>query len=357
MNIIKYIEKNGDMTFLEKPLNEVDKLIFGNLSYVNFHDIFETTTKRRLEEVSKEFFQKKYNNEKSIMAIRGGIKLLKVMSKTKRYKDLLLQDYERIVDDEEQFGALTINIDNKLCYVSFTGTTEDLIGWEEDFQLSYKFFIKSQKNAIKYLNKHFLFKNKNIIIGGHSKGGNLALVSGMYANFFVRRKILEIYSYDGPGLLPKYLHSYRYRRIEKKFKHIVPNNSIVGMMLYSNKNIVVATSSIGLFSHFAFNWKVEGDNLKADILRKSSQNFYNQMDNWIKKYNNKEKKKFVKEMFDVFRNNNIDSIVDFLERPSAIIKIVNDSSKVSDKTGIMFKEFTVMVRTFLFKSVKEKFIK
>lgn len=355
MNVVDYIKKNGHLTFNEKPFNEVDKLILANLSYVDFKDIL-SNSKKTIEEVKKEFIEKKYHLDKNIMAIKGGIKLLILMSKTNRYKDLLLYNYERVINEEEQFGAITIEINKNLIYISFEGTTDDMIGWEEDFRMCFEFPIKSQRRAIKYLNK-FTFKRVNIIIGGHSKGGNLALVSSMYCNFLVRRKIKEIYSYDGPGLLKKYLNTRKYKRIDKRYKHIIPNNSMIGMMLYTKDDEVIKTKSFGLLSHFAFYWQVDDNDLIKDSLNKSSIELHKSIDEWINKYNIEEKETFVKEMFDVFRKNKVYSVLEIFKRPTVFIKLISDSNKVSKQTNIMFKEFVFMVRRFLFKTVKEKVIR
>lgn len=272
MMLVEYIEKYGNLSFNEKEFNGVDKLILANLSYVDYLDTVSNgdKDKKRLEEVELDFTSKNYHKKKNITAIKGGIKLLKLMAKTKRYKDLLLYNFIRIVNNEEQFSAITIEINKNLVYVSFEGTDEAMIGWEEDFCMCYKFPIKSQKSAIKYLNKHFLFRNVDIIIGGHSKGGNLALVGSMYSNFLVRHKIKEIYSYDGPGLLKKQLNSHKYRSIEKKYKHIVPSNSIIGMMLYSKGHVVLKTNYVGILSHYALNWQVDENDIVYDTLNKSS---------------------------------------------------------------------------------------
>ena len=359
MNVVDYIEKYGNLNFNEKPFNEVDKLILANLSYVNFKDLISSNdkNKKRLEDVEKEFIEKKYQIEKNIMAIKGGIKLLRLMAKSNRYKDLLLYNYERVINEEEQFGVLTIEINKDLVYVSFEGTTEDMIGWEEDFRMCFEFPIKSQRRAIKYLNKHFTFKKVNIILGGHSKGGNLALVSSMYCNFLVRRKIKEIYSYDGPGLLKKYLNTRKYKKIDSRYKHIIPNNSMIGMMLYTKDDEVIKSKSFGLLSHFAFYWQVSDNDLIKDTLNKSSIELHKSIDEWMEKYNLEEKKIFVKEMFDVFRKNKVYTVNEISKRPTVFIKLINDSNKVSKQTSIMFKEFVVMVRKFLFKTVREKVIK
>ena len=359
MNLISYIEKYGNKTFDDKPLNEVDKLILSNLSYVDFKHIVAKNSfiKIRLEEAGEEFFSNNYDKGKKILAVKGGIKLLKAMYKTARYKDLLLFNYESIINDVEQFSALSIEIKPKLVYVSFEGTDDLVIGWKEDFEMCYKFPVKSQRSAINYMNAHFTFKDCKLILGGHSKGGNLSLVAAMYSNFLVRNKIIEIYSYDGQGLLEEQLNSSRYKKIEDRFIHVIPNNSVVGLMLYSTNNRVIKTNYVGVLSHFALNWQVDENDLIDDELKKSSIDLKNRMDKWLEKYNKEEKEKFVEEIFEVFNKNNITSLMQIAHNPKMFIKLLNDTSKVDSTASIMFKEFVDMVRTFFFKNVKEKITK
>lgn len=356
MNIIDYINKNGKYSFLEKKLNEVDKLIFSNLSYVDYKDIIDNShyNKKRLEDVGNEFFKKEYDKGKKILAVRGGINVLKAMYNTNRYKNLLLYNYESIINDKQQFSVITIEINSKLLYVSFGGTDDKTIGWKEDFELAYKKNIKSHNSAVRYLNKNFTFRNCKIIIVGHSKGGNVGLVSSMYANFFVRRKILQIYSYDGPGLLKKELESKRYMRVNSKYIHIIPNNAVVGIMLYSLNNEIIKTKHIGILSHFALNWEVDDNNLISDYLKKSAIELQESMNVWLEKYNDEQKELFVNEMFSMFNNNNINSLVEIAEKPSMLFKLFKEKSKIKNE---MFKDFEKMIKRFIFKNLKEMIFK
>ena len=318
MNLINYIEKHGNMTFKDKPLNGVDKLILSNLSYVEFTGIISkgSLKKKRLEIAGEEFFNNNNDKGKKMLAVKGGIKLLKAMYQTNRYKDLLLFNYESILTDKEQFSALSIEIESHLTYVSFEGTDDLVIGWKEDFEMCYKFPVKSQRSAINYI--------------------------------LVRNKILEVYSYDGPGLLLEQLNSPRYKKIEDRFTHIIPNNSVVGLMLYSTNDRVIKTNYVGVLSHFALNWQVDDNDLIDDTLKTSSIDLKDKMDKWLEKYNNDEKKVFVDEMFNIFDKYGIKSLMQILDKPTILIKLLSETSKVDYKTSNMFKEFVNMVRKFFF---------
>ena len=112
-----------------------------------------------------------------------------------------------------------------------------MVGWEEDFKLSYEFPVPAQTDAIKYLNKNISLFDKKVIVCGHSKGGNLSLVGSMYTNFLKRTKIKEIYSFDGPGLRKKEFLSKRFKQTEKKYKHFICNQSMILINIWLLKQV------------------------------------------------------------------------------------------------------------------------
>lgn len=361
MNIIKYINKYGDLTFDEKPLNEVDKLIFGLLSYVRYNGTVSKSSKNKktLNEVANEYFSnidqsKKFKN---IMAVRGSIRMLRTMKDKKRYCQLFLYNDIYIADDVQQFSALCIEINPHLIYVSFEGTDHMISGWEEDFKMSYQFPVKAQREAIKYLNKHFTLKSCKIIVGGHSKGGNLALVASMYSNFFVKRKIVNIYSYDGPGLMKKQIESKKYKSIENKFIHVIPNNSIIGLLLRHTKNYkVVKSNYIGLVSHFAESWRVTEDSFEESKLGLHSQILEKSFILWLDNYDLKQRELFVKELFDIFRKLGINSLIDIADNPKILIDIFKMTSKMDPLVGKMTRQFFEIFKRYFKQIIKEKFI-
>ncbi len=219
-----YADYYCDYTFEEKEFNEIDNAILAMLAYIDYTGIVseDSKEKKTLNEVAKEYFSKytKDDIDNHISGMKTAIYLLKAVSNKKRYKDILLFNYLYEGNSESQFSAVTFDLGNKTYYVAFEGTDALISAWEEDFKMSYKFPVAAHKKAKKYLRK-YTFKNVKLIVGGHSKGGNLALVGSMYTNFLVRWKIKKIYSNDGQGLRDEQINSRRYKRIEKKYVHII----------------------------------------------------------------------------------------------------------------------------------------
>lgn len=356
MNIYSYVDKYGNYTFDEVEFNEIDNAVFASLSYLNLKTIL-SKNKISIEKVGKLYFEKHSKKSKNVLIVRRAIKLLKYIQNTKRYKDLLLYNYVYKKGKDEQFCALTIEINNKLVYVSFEGTDASISGWREDFMLTYKFPVKAQIRAIDYLNRNFLFKRKKIILGGHSKGGNLALVAGMYASDIIKNKIIKIYNNDGPGLLKEQFESEEYASIKNKLVHIIPNYSIVGLLLYHDKDyIVVKAAKKGAFSHDLFTWVVKDIKFVKTELDTFYKTLSDEIIEWLKKYKLTERERFVKEMFDIFDRANIQSIVDIIENKKLVLKIITESKELNDIDKKMFKDFLTMIFK-CFKDVKKDEIK
>ena len=354
MNVINYIRKYKNLTFKDMRMTEVDKAIFAVLSYIRYDGLVSNNSfnKRTIREVGNEYFKSttRKDMKKNIIGIRAAISIFKEIKDTKRYGDLLLYNDIYIGDESSQFSAVCIEISPFLTYVSFEGTDELLSGWEEDCRMAYKFPVEAQSYAIKYLNKHFTIAPTNIIVGGHSKGGNLALVSAMYANRIVRHKIREVYSYDGQGLRQKQIESLKYKRLKSKYTHVVPNNSIVGMLLRNDgDNIVVKTNTVPGFSHNIMTWQIDDISFKRTKLNKNSENFNKRFTMWLTKYTDEERKLFVDEIFKVLRENNIVSLKDIMNNYMLIFNIVKSTNTIDQ----VVKDMTKDLINILIKSEKK----
>lgn len=327
MNIIDYVSYYGRYSFDEKEFNEVDNVIFSVLSYVDFKGIVSSSKKGiKLSEVSRIFFSEYNKNKKELLAIREGIDVLKAVSNTRRFKDILMSNYLYIGNKESQFSVVTFKINKKLYYVSFEGTDELLSGWEEDCKMAYSFPVDAHVYSKNYLNKNFTFKNCEIIVGGHSKGGNLALVSSMYANKIVKNKIKKIYSNDGQGLRLAQIESKHYKSIKNRYIHIIPNYSIVGLLLrHENNYVVVKSNKKGFMAHSALTWQVSFDHLEKANLSRSSKVFDEGFSKWLDKYDDEKRKVFVKEVFKIFYNNDIKDLNEISLKKDLIFGMINTS--------------------------------
>ena len=279
------------------------------------------------------------NKEKNIFAVREGNKLLRYLKDTKRYKNCIIKNYEYIGNDTVQFGAISIEYEPNKVYISFEGTDQLFSGWKENFMLSYQFPTESHKLAIAYLNKHYTFSTKKIIVGGHSKGGNLALAASMYANFLVKGKITNIYNIDGPGLLEKEFNSKSYQKIKPKYIHIIPDYSIVGLLLHHENDIVVHSTNKTILAHSITFWEVEGKRFKRTKLSPISKELDDEIKKWFEKYNDQDKIDFINNLDLILKKANINSIIQLKEESKYIMNLIIESKEMTHNTKKVLMEF------------------
>lgn len=346
-NFFDYVSYYGDNTFKDKEFNEVDNIIFSMISYIDFSDIVSSDEKNKITiSEASELYHKKYTNRQinnNITAIREASKLLKLLAKSKRFKDVKLFNYLYIGDDSSQFSAVTCEINKKLYYVSFEGTDKLLSGWEEDCKMAYNFPVRAHVYAKKYLDK-FTMKPVKLIVGGHSKGGNLALVSSMYSNYFVKKKIIKIYSNDGQGLRKAQIESKYYQKIKSRYIHIIPNSSIVGLLLrHDNDYIVVKSNMPGLVSHDAASWQISYDHFEKTKLSRFSKVFDEGFSSWLDKYDDEKRKLFVREVFNIFYSNNLKTLNDIKLKKELLTKLIDKSKEVNPVVKDMVKDLLKVI--------------
>ena len=341
MDIFKYIDKYGIYTFDEYPFNEIDAVLFSFLSYVDFEEIFETN-RIPLKDVGRMHLGLHNKLERNITAVRDGTKLLKYIKDTKRYQDCILFNYEYDVTDDIQFSAISIEYQKNKVFVSFEGTNAYMSGWKENLVLSYDYPTRSHLKAISYLDSHYTFSNKKLIVGGHSKGGNLALVSSIHTNYFVRRKIQKIYNVDGPGLLKEQFNSRRFKRIIPKYIHIIPNASIVGIILYNTNTKVIKSSVEGPLAHDIIFWQIDEDKLVPAKLETFSKELSKNIKKFMDTHTKQELRESINEIYKVFLNAKIVELQD-LNNIRNLKRVIDQSKNLDNKSKQFFKDILNMI--------------
>lgn len=259
--IIDYIKWRGDLDFNASPFNPVDNLIISELSYMKFADILRETDGLPLKDVASLYLDSSVNNLGLLLTGDFNL-LLELMAKSCRYGDLILKECVEIIDEtvETQFSAMTVELSTDVAYIVFRGTDDTLVGWKEDFKMSFLDVVPAQKEAVTYVNRVAVDYGYNAIyIGGHSKGGNLAVYSAIHGNEAVKDKIITIFNNDGPGFKQQLLDSKEYKDIANRVLTFIPQSSIVGMLLEHEESYqVVQSSQKGALQHDGFSWKVMG---------------------------------------------------------------------------------------------------
>lgn len=341
--MFEFIDKYKDISFNEKDICEIDILIFSQLSYVVYSNIDFNNKKYFVKDIVKLIDRDLVKDY--IYAQVKSLELLDLISKTKRYEDCIISDYEYVVEDDMQFGALCVITPNNKLIVSFEGTDFTIAGWKEDAILSYKYPTLSQVKSGKYLSKIIDKYMKKVIVCGHSKGANLALVSSMRIPFYKKIFINSIYSFDGPGLREKEFNSFSYKMIRNKLHNIIPNQSLIGVLFNQENLDVVKSRDIGIMQHAANNWIVEDDML----VRTTQSNISKELDiviyNWLDKYDYLERERIIDNIFILFEEAGLDKISSITDNYIKSFISIIKASKLLDKESklVIFNCFKVLI--------------
>lgn len=260
-----YILKFGNKSFKQLPFNEVDGVLFAYLAYPNW-GLYVTNIN---EDKQKDFTLCEINELNIKPLVKGTPTarehkiLLRAITKTNRYKDVKVKYIEEKFDykKKQQYFAVTFEIPGVGHYVAYRGTDLSILGWEENFQLALNIVTNSQSDSLKYLEKVGELVEGNIIVGGHSKGGNLAMYSSIYAPKELQDRITQVYSLDGPGFYDdSFYEKEEYKRIEKRILQFIPRDSFVGVIFNTPKEYkIIASRNISAAQHFVHSWRIKKD--------------------------------------------------------------------------------------------------
>ncbi|HFI0452011.1 TPA: DUF2974 domain-containing protein [Streptococcus suis] len=322
-NLLNYLEESQYDSFYDQPLNKLDILALTELSYLPFDKLVPTSFTEngiRLDHLA-EYFEATYQNDfpPFSMVTKNRLALFALLAKSIRFKSIkafgFVDDYQ--LDQEQQFAAISYRLDRQTVLTCFRGTDDTIIGWKEDFHMTYMDEIPAQRSASDYLEKIMSNQKENFYIAGHSKGGNLALYSASKLSSNLQERIVAVYPFDAPGLHKKHLESPGYTAIQNRIFPLIPQNSIVGMMLETPENAqIVQSNTIGLLQHITFSWEIEGTDFKsAPALTSDSLQTDQTLKAWTASLTDEELKDFFDLFFGIFIQAGIERFSDITVNP------------------------------------------
>lgn len=341
-SIVDYVKNYGKYTFFEKEFNEVDAAVLSVITYLDFNNIVSDKKNPVNMGGAIDYFLNHYDMKKFMkrgFVQKDLIKLAKEMKDTIRYRNIILYNYVYDVTFDKQFCAITMKLPTKEIVVAYEGTDHNLVGWEEDLAMCYKYPVPAQTDAINYINKTVgLFEN-NVIVLGHSKGGHLAMVAAMFCNPLVKLKIKKVYNLDGPGLRRKEIESRKFKNMEKKLEHIVPHYSFFGLLLrHGNNTKSIKSNRIDLLAHSVFTWEIKDNKFMIEPLSKLSKNLDESIIMWLDQHNDEERERIIKDIFDYLRKSGIDNVTQMVKIKN-VISLIKNSGELDVETKELLGHF------------------
>ena len=315
--IFDYLDYVAYDSIYDRPFKELDVLALTELTYLPFDRIVPQGDTTNIEVLLSDAVEL-VDRTTDFIVTDQHLQLVDDLATSKRFKNLKLLNYvdEYDPDVQKQFAAMTYRLTMDVYLVVFRGTDDTLIGWKEDFHMTYMDHVPSQRRAASYLqNVMKEFPKGRFMVAGHSKGGNLAAYACSYLPDHLIERVDAIYCYDAPGLNKAIIETESYQRIAHLVHRFVPQGSIVGMMLEVPEPATIVKSRAfgGFAQHDAFTWMVEKDGfVTLDQTSPDSQQMDQTLKQWVQEVPDSQLKKFFDTFFGLFLDAGVTSINDLM---------------------------------------------
>jgi len=357
--IIDYLDWRGDLSFNQDPLNEVDNLIFSVLSYSDFSGVVpgldkpgSVTLQEAADRIGPAPHEVTTNLTRSFFAALP--LLLEKCAQTERFANLELSHYIDRIEfaKAEQFSAVVFSLDEQLHFIAFSGTDDTLAGWKEDLEMSFREAVPAQRDATRYAQAVIANLSGNFYLGGHSKGGNLAVYAAAHLTPEEQQRIIAVYNNDGPGFLANIIEKEGYQRIIHKVTTFIPQSSVAGILLeHEEKFQIIRSNETGLMQHNAFSWEVLGKHFVYEQeLSKSSLVLSQAIRAWLNNISLEERFQFVEALFKVIDATGAKTLSELSEDKLATARaMITTFTQMEEETQTILKK---VVESFFAESQK-----
>ncbi|MBR6530240.1 MAG: DUF2974 domain-containing protein [Clostridia bacterium] len=360
MNVIDYVKEYGAYTFEERAFCEVDSLCLSLLSYLplsayvqeGFESEYTLQSLCGLYLVYQEECEAAYNRRFAL----GNTAFFKAMARSTRFSSLRITGFADRHDEERQmqFAALTV-LAPDFHFISFRGTDDTLVGWKEDFNMSFLCATPSQLAAAKYLESAAnILPAKPIYVGGHSKGGNLAVFAAASVSREVQLHLGGIFAHDAPGFLSEFLTGEGYLTVHAICHGFIPQTSVIGMLLGDfGKSTVVHSDTLGLLQHDPYSWQVEGGAfVREDATDAHSRYVDKTLCTWLAGMDLSAREQFVDAVYELLSSTEASSVGELTRQMArSLSRVYRRYKDMDDKTRSVLREMTERLFSAAWKSL------
>ena len=356
-NMLDYIKEFGHVSFEERAFSEIDALVLTELEYLPLEKVVPSdengenfVTVKEIAEYMQEHKQELFD-ENPMMITQERHEVSQVIAEAPRFQSVkffaVVSEWDK--DTTKQFAAVTVEVEPSVRLVVFRGTDETLIGWKEDFLMTYSPLVAAQTDAKEYLAKQASLWGGDLMISGHSKGGNLAIYAAATQEEDVQLRIVDIFCFDSPGLYRSVLETKGYQNIVPLAMRYIPQDSLVGLMLESEvPYVIVKSNATGAMQHSAMTWEIEdGQFIKMEKLTKNSQLNDQTFKKWTESVSDEELELFWNVFFELLFSVGIDTVNDlygqFMHYVQEFLKAAGDMDE--EKRELLTRIALLLVST------------
>lgn len=345
-NIVDYIKWRGDLSFAQDPPNEIDALVFSSLVYIQYcgFDKTENQVVTSLSCAARDFFALPDHSER--IRVRADLELLQEAASSTRFGNTMLCMYtdQYIPEQETQFAALSFLLDDNTIFVAYRGTDYSITGWKEDFNMTFQQTVPAQRLAVQYLRNVAMEYSLPLRLGGHSKGGNLAVFAAARCGPMIQERILDVYNHDGPGFTDYLMGDPGYLQMVPRIKTLIPQSSVIGMLLeHEEPYQVIRSKTVSILQHDPYSWELLGKTfIRMPELTDNSKFLDATIKTWFADMTNQERNQLVDVMFGLLGAGDAKMVQDILN-PRNIRAYLKTLSSDLGMRAILSSEFTNLI--------------
>lgn len=316
MNIIEYVETQMQ-DFSSVKFNMVDSLILSHFVYFNFNKVVPGLSDYQAVKIG-DLLKAEYVPDllRDLWNFESNRRLLIALGMSPRFRDIRMCCFSDItsITDQKQFAAVTFLLDDQTAYIAYRGTDSTVTGWKEDLNMTFTSPVPAQQEGVAYLNAIAdRFPHCALIVGGHSKGGNIAVYSAMECDPAVQNRIISINSHDGPGFKDDVFASAKYARIRTKVHKTLPQSSLVGMLLQRHEDYtVVESKQFWILQHDPLTWVIENGDFKyRQGITSGAEHINTAVNQWLESLDDEKRELFAATIHNVIESMGIVKLSDF----------------------------------------------
>ena len=266
--LLDYIAWRGDLSFANVPFNPVDGLILSQFAYVALDGLAPRRSEesRPLAETVNDLFANGQHLSQASHLWENNERLARAMAQAPRFSNLELTCCvsHTSLEEQTQFAALTYLLPDGTAVMAFRGTDDTLVGWKEDFNMTFDSPVPAQTFAAAYLQSVAEKISRPLRLMGHSKGGNLAVYATACAEPALQDRIISLINYDGPGMAQHIWEQPGYQRIRDRITIYLPHFAVVGMLMeHEDSYHLVRSQAQSIMQHDPFSWQLMGDHFET----------------------------------------------------------------------------------------------
>ncbi len=344
-----YIQWRGDVPFYDNSITEVDGLILSTFSYITPTTEILGNLPATIEDLQHSFEKLSEKRKIKLTRVDDDIKLLEAMAGCDRFKNIKILSFKKITDKQKemQFAAYCLELKENLLAIVFRGTDGSIVGWKEDFNMGFMDTIPGQLQASKFIKREISKYDGDVIICGHSKGGNQAVYTAVTCESEIESRIIGVYNYDGPGFSDEFVKREQYQKLIDRIYSFLPDSSIVGLLFEHDEPVdVIESRNTGLLQHEPYSWNVMGSKIVRQEQR-SNVSFIldDAIHDWLDKLTNEQKKEFVEMLFGLLDDKNTESLEDITKIRTLFTARKKYSESTDEEKNLFTKSINQLVKS------------